>query len=112
VPQGEDLQPTVVFQQDGAPPHCEKVPRWKVSRSFYWMWWADYLATTVPTYYSSWFFLWSYIKYKVFSTPIGNLQTLCNRITNAIASVTEDMLWNVWQEIHHVQSCLLGYTAV
>jgi hypothetical protein len=27
VPQVEDLKPRMVFQQDGAPPHCEKVPR-------------------------------------------------------------------------------------
>ena len=38
------------------------------------------------------FFLWGYVKDKVFSTPIPDITNLKARITDAFATVTEDML--------------------
>jgi len=45
------------------------------------------------------FFLWGYVKDKVFSTPVPDITNLKARITNAFATITEDMLENTWREI-------------
>ena len=45
------------------------------------------------------FFLWGYVKDKVFSTPVTDITNLKARITDAFATVTEDMLENTWREI-------------
>jgi len=45
--------------------------------------------------------LWGYIKDKVFSTPVPDITNLKARITNAFATITEDMLENTWREIDH-----------
>ena len=44
------------------------------------------------------FFLWGYVKDKVFSTPVPDITNLKARITDAFATVTEDMLENTWRE--------------
>jgi hypothetical protein len=47
------------------------------------------------------FFLWEYVKYKVFSTPVPDITKLMARITEAFATITEDMLKNTWREINY-----------
>jgi len=47
------------------------------------------------------FFLWGYVKDKVFSTPVPNITSLKARITDAFATITEDMLENTWREIDY-----------
>ncbi|KAJ4450456.1 hypothetical protein ANN_01881 [Periplaneta americana] len=47
------------------------------------------------------FFLWSYIKDKVYATPVRDLRDLRERIIEAIESIPEDMLQRAWQEIVH-----------
>jgi len=47
------------------------------------------------------FFLWRYVKDKVFSTPVPNITHLKARITGAFATITEDMLENTWREIDY-----------
>jgi len=37
----------------------------------------------------------------VFSTPVPDITNLKARITNAFATVTEDMLENTWREIYY-----------
>jgi len=44
------------------------------------------------------FFLWGYVKDKVFSTPVPDITNLKARITDAFATITEDMLKNTWRE--------------
>jgi len=44
------------------------------------------------------FFLWGFVKDKVFSTPVPDITNLKARITDGIATVTEDMLENTWRE--------------
>jgi len=44
------------------------------------------------------FFLWGYVKDKVFSTPAPDITNLKARITDAFATITEDMLENTWRE--------------
>ena len=45
------------------------------------------------------FFLWGYVKDKVFSTPVPDITNLKARITDAFVAITEDMLENTWTEI-------------
>ena len=47
------------------------------------------------------FFLWRYVKDKVFSTPVPDITDLKARITDAFATITEDMLENTWREIDY-----------
>jgi len=47
------------------------------------------------------FFLWRYVKDKVFSTPVPDITNLKARITDAFSTVTEDMLENTWREIDY-----------
>ena len=44
------------------------------------------------------FFLWGNVKDKLFSTPVRNITNLKARITDAFATITEDMLENTWRE--------------
>jgi len=45
------------------------------------------------------FFLWGYVKDKVFSTPFPDITNLkATRITDAFAAITEHMLENTWRE--------------
>jgi len=44
-------------------------------------------------------FLWGYVKDKVLSTPVPDITNLKARITDAFATVFEDMLENTWREI-------------
>ena len=47
------------------------------------------------------FFLWRYVKDKVISTPVPDTTNLKARITDAFATITEDMLENTWGEIDY-----------
>jgi len=47
------------------------------------------------------FFLWRYVKHKVFSTPVPDITSLKARITDAFAIITEDTLENTWREIDY-----------
>jgi len=47
------------------------------------------------------FFLWGYVKDKVFSTPVPDITNLKAKITDAFATITEDMLENTWREIDY-----------
>ena len=42
-----------------------------------------------------------YVKDKVFSTPVPDITNLKARITDAFATVTEDMLENTWREVDY-----------
>jgi len=47
------------------------------------------------------FYLWRYVKDKVFSTPVPDITNLKARITDAFATITEHMLENTWREIDY-----------
>jgi len=44
------------------------------------------------------FFLWEYVKDKVFSTPVPDITNLKARITDVFATITEARLENTWRE--------------
>ncbi|GBM37969.1 hypothetical protein AVEN_171159-1 [Araneus ventricosus] len=55
------------------------------------------------------FFLWGYIKQRVYATPPPTFQELRNRITDACASVSPVMLYNVQREVQsRVQMCIVA----
>jgi len=47
------------------------------------------------------FFLWGYVKDKVFSTPVPDITNLKARITDAFAAITEDLSENTYREIDY-----------
>jgi len=47
------------------------------------------------------FFLWGYVKDKVFSTPVPDITNLKARITDSFATIIEDILENTWTEIDY-----------
>jgi len=54
-----------------------------------WERWSDTLATTIAGYHPPLdFFLWGYVKDKVFSTPVPDITNWKARITDAFATIT------------------------
>ena len=47
------------------------------------------------------FFLWGYVKYRVYRTPVRDVETLQSRIIDVLATVNEVMLENTWREIEY-----------
>ena len=47
------------------------------------------------------FFLWGYVKDRVFHTTVHDIDELKTRITDAIASVDMSMLDRTWREIQY-----------
>jgi len=80
---------------------CSSVFGWNISKQVEWERWSDNLATTIAVYHPLDFFLWGYVKDKVISTPVPNITKLKARITDAFATITEDMLENTWREIDY-----------
>ena len=101
-PQLEDFPPWIIFQQDGAPPHWSSHVRRFLDATFPNRWigrggptpWPPRSPDITPLYV----FLWGYVKDKVFSTPVPDITNLKARITDAFATITEDMLENTWRE--------------
>jgi len=54
------------------------------------------------------FFLWGYVKDKVFSTPVPGITNLKAIITYAFATITEHMLQNTWRETDYRLDVLLA----
>ena len=44
------------------------------------------------------FFLWWYVKDKIFATPVLDITNLKARITDAFATIAKDMLENTWRD--------------
>ena len=101
-PQLEEFQPWIIFQQDGAPPHWGSHVRWFLDAPFPNRWigrdgptpWPPRSPDITPLD----FFLWGYVKDKVFLTQVPDIPNLKARITDAFATITEDMLGNTWRE--------------
>ena len=47
------------------------------------------------------FFLWGYVKDRVYRTPVRDVETLQSRIIEVLATVNEEMLENTWREIEY-----------
>lgn len=100
----DDQEGHIQFQQDGAPPHYLTDVRDCLNMRFPGRWIGRGGPTTWPPRSPDLtpldFFLWGFLKDKVYVTPLpANLAELRNRITATVALVTPDMLQRVWEEI-------------
>jgi hypothetical protein len=59
------------------------------------------MATTFTRLYASELFLFGYVKNKVYSTPVPDIDNLKARIRDALATVTEEILEKTWREIEY-----------
>lgn len=99
------LPPETVFQQDGAPPHYANHVRSFLDGMFPDRWigrggptpWPPRSPDMTPLD----FFLWGFVKDKVYRTPVTDIVDLRGRIYDAIELVTPEMLSRVWQEIEY-----------
>jgi hypothetical protein len=97
--------PNIMLQQDGAPPHWSLLVRKCLDRHFPGRW----IGRDEPIAWPLWspditpldFFMWGYVKDIIYANPVLDLQDLCDRITNAISTVTSDMLKRIWIEIDY-----------
>ena len=104
-PQSEEFQQWIISQQDGAPPHWGSHVRLFLDATFPSSWigrddptpWPPRSPDITPLH----FFLWRYVKDKVFSTPVPDITDWKARITDAFATITEDILENTWREIDY-----------
>lgn len=104
IPQVCHLHPNVFWQQDGAPPHWGKIVRDFLNEEFPGRWlgrdgpllWPPRSPDLTPLD----FFLWGYVKDKVYSSPVADIGELKRRITQVIQS-TQSMLANTWREIEY-----------
>lgn len=91
------------FQHDGAPPHFARITRTLLNKMFGQRWigrggliqWPARSPDLTPLD----FFLWGYIKEKVFSTVPTTREELKERIRTACASITPAMLFSVRRNI-------------
>jgi hypothetical protein len=67
-------------------------------RSLDWVQWTNLLAPCLLYITALDFFLWGYVKDRVYATHVPDLPTLQDHIHNVIATVTPDMLHGTWQE--------------
>jgi hypothetical protein len=96
MPQVEDLQPMVIFQQDGAPSHWGRIVR-------------DYLDATFPNRWLgkdgplAWpprspditplvFLMWGYVKDKVSATKVTGVEDMKIWIRDVITTINRGML--------------------
>ena len=100
-PQLIDSQPTIIFQQDGAPPHWGLRVRQFLNETFSDRWigrdgpisWPTCSPDITPLD----FFLWGYVKDIVCRTKVRNITDL----KQSIATIDEAMLQRTWQEIEY-----------
>jgi len=104
-PQLEEFQPWIISQQDGAPLHWgsdvrrfldETFPNRWIGRDGPTLWPPRSPDITPLTSFNG-----GYVEDKVFLTPVPDITNLKARITDAFATVTEDMLENTWGEIDY-----------
>ncbi|KAG8273110.1 hypothetical protein J6590_027448 [Homalodisca vitripennis] len=95
IDEGEQQDAPFYYQQDGAPPHYLTDAGLSVQ---------DQLrGHLVPPVFDSYgFFLWGFIKDKVYVLPLpASLADLRRRITAGVAEVTPDLVKRVWREIDY-----------
>jgi hypothetical protein len=103
VPQVEDLQPTVIFQQDGAPPHWGRIDCGYLDATFPNHW----LGTDGPLAWPPWspvitlldFFLWGYVKDKVYATKVAGVEDLKTQIRDVVTTISRGMVAHTWEEL-------------
>ena len=94
---------SIIFQQDGAPAHYDKEVRAWLNEEFPGKWigrrgsieWAPRSPDLTPCD----FFLWGYLKQKVYSKPLKDLNELKERIANYAQLIEPETLKSVFLNI-------------
>jgi hypothetical protein len=105
MPQLHEDSHNFIFQQDGAPAHFHLDVRHYLNASFPQRWIGHVANVDLPLLRCQvadlapcGFFLWGYVKDAVFVPPLPtDIDDLKQRITEAVAAVTCDMLRRVWE---------------
>jgi hypothetical protein len=103
LPQVLELQPNIIFQQDGAPPHWSLQVRYLLNIHLLGRWigrggpitWPLRSPDITPLD----FFLWGYVKDRVYATPVPDIATLPTRIAAVLKEFLAAMLQRVWMEL-------------
>ena len=94
--EAQNFPANALFQQDGASPHTSHDALELLGDIFGENWIGKYgpqnWPARSPDLTPADFFLWGYVKDKVFRTPVNNLTQLKRRITRAVRSVTPEMI--------------------
>jgi hypothetical protein len=91
-----------IFQQIGqTPPHfptpvIELIPQWAIHRNVDWARWLP----QVPDMTRLDFFLWGHIRNEYW-TKVNGLSDLCHMISDAVESVTPEILRHTWKEVEY-----------
>ncbi|CAF1240464.1 unnamed protein product [Didymodactylos carnosus] len=101
--QRKRLHNKMIFQQDGAPPHFSKEVRAWLNDKFNGRWigrddpisWAPRSPDLTPLD----FFLWGYIKPKVYKTKVNDIAELKERIEQEIKGIKKETLENVFDGV-------------
>jgi hypothetical protein len=105
IPEVRKLRKTrsIIFQQDGAPPHFSSDVRQFLDNHFSDRWigrggpilWAPRSPDLTPLD----FFLWGHVKNNVYKSPIKDMNDLKTKIEMEIKSITKETLSNVFSNI-------------
>ena len=101
--QRKKLNNKTIFQQDGAPPHFSEEVRAWLNEKFNGRWigrggpisWAPRSPDLTPLD----FFLWGYIKAKVYKTKVNDIADLKERIEQESKAIKNETLENVFDGI-------------
>ena len=106
----QQLPGSPIFQQDGAPAHTSNIVREYLLRKLGNNWISKrgpiHWPARSPDLTPLDFFLWGYVKDKVYSERIESLDHLKTRIQHAISSIDTATLSNVWKNIHTRINCV------
>jgi hypothetical protein len=105
-----NLQPTVIFQQDGAPPHWGRIVRDCLDATFPNRWlgrdgslaWPPRSPDITPLD----FFLWRYVKDKVYATKGTGVEDLKTRIRDVITTINRGMPAHTWEVLEFLPDVL------
>ncbi|GBO20745.1 hypothetical protein AVEN_84297-1 [Araneus ventricosus] len=105
LPEIEELQPNIIFQQYEAPPHWSLEVRTVLDEKFPRRWIGRGGPIPCPSRSADItpldFFLWGYVKNIIYQSPIRDTDELKSRITAAIQTIDSAMLHRTWLEISY-----------
>jgi hypothetical protein len=90
---------TLVFQQDGIPPHFSNVVRDSLNDKFSERWVGRYGLILIALTSSHRLFMWGLVKNIAYAENFWNINHLRERIEAAVGSIILDILQSVWTEI-------------
>ena len=82
------FQPSIIYQQDGAPPHCSMDVRGSLKATFPNRWIGrEERICWPPRSPDPTLFLWGYVKDRVFAIPVNDVGELLSRIRDVIGTI-------------------------